>query len=75
MITPTKPATLSLSRLIQARRIAAGVVEEHGDWALPLFERLDREVQEREHLIARLQLARADQTEISNSRKLSPATR
>lgn len=50
-------ATIDLKRLIQARGLAAHVVQECGEWALPIFDRLDREVQDRENRAERLQKA------------------
>ena len=53
---------ISLDRLIHARALAAAVVKQHGEWALPIFSRLDREITKREAIGARLDAACAANT-------------
>ena len=48
--------TPDLNRLRRCRRIAAVAVQMHGEWVLPIFERLDEEVrnaEKREALLRR----------------------
>lgn len=56
-MTQARPVPITLERLIHNRAIAAQIVKLHGEWAMPVFERLDRDIQTRQKQEQRLAAA------------------
>lgn len=63
-----EPGEIAASDLQTAYQLAAGLVAEHGDQYLPLFERLDREMR----AIAEKETTMRRALAIANGGKLTP---